>query len=133
MLSNSDISIKLFSNGIGSLLKRCIGCGLMPMKVGALCLAHTQLLGHRVLFSNVGVVPRLVNIIKWGHRPWSSGVWAPMVTARDVCAPTFSYGHKNNFLVKVLLRIGSGWMAMTGCRKELGSPGWFLDQPGGHC
>ena len=89
--------------------------------------------GHRVLFSNVGVVPRLVNIIKWGHRPWSSGVWALMVTARDVCAPTFAYRRKNNFLVKVLLRIGSGWMAMTGCRKELGSPGWFLDQPGGHC
>lgn len=132
-LSNSNFSLELLLTDIVSLPERCNGCGLVLMQVSALCQAQCQLQGCRVLFSNVGEVPRLLDNINWGYMPRSSGAWAPMVTARDVCAPTFAYRRKDNFLVKVLLRTGSGCIAMTGCRKKLGSPGWFLDQPGGHC
>jgi len=125
-MSNSDFSLDLLCCAMVSLPERCDDCGLVSATVVALYLSRRC----RVVFSNVGAVLILIDIAKWIFTPRSSGAWAPMVTARDVCAPTFAFRDKDPFLVMVIPCTGSGCIAMTGCRKKLGSPGWFLDNQG---
>ncbi len=50
-------------NCVASLPEICIGVGLMFMRMIALYLSR----GYRVVFNNVSVVLRLLNIIIWGY------------------------------------------------------------------
>jgi len=89
--------------------------------------------GYRVAFSNVSVVLRLVNAIKWVFTPQCRRDWLPLVTAQDRCALTFAFRSMGSSWNGCSSASGASCMAMTGCCKELGSPGWFRDIPRGHC
>jgi hypothetical protein len=52
-----------YVNCVGSLPERCNGAGLMSDLSVALCRVH----GYRVVFSNVSMVLRLLNIINWAY------------------------------------------------------------------
>ncbi len=103
--------------------------GLMSDYSVALC--HPW--GYRVVFNNVGVVFRLLNIIIWTYMLRDSRGEPLMVIAQYgysfmlICIPkTIPWG--------VYFSVFSpGWTAMTGCRKKVSNPGWSLETPEMHC
>ena len=68
--ASTNFSLELLCHDMVILPKRCSGFGLVFMHVIALY----QLQRCRVIFSNVGEVLRLLNIIKWVFTPWSNRV-----------------------------------------------------------
>ncbi len=97
---------------------RCIGVGLVSEYSVALC----RLQGCRVVFSNISTVLSLLDTINWGNIQWFRG-WPLMVTAQYGCPlhvyiilSAISWGGYSSVF-------SPGWMARTGCRKELSNQG----------
>ncbi len=85
---------------VASLPKICNGIGLVFIHMVALC--HLQ--RCRVIFSNVSVVLRLLDIIKWCYMPQICRGRPLMVIAQHGYSST-SYIGLRRFLVQVLLQI----------------------------
>ncbi len=111
----------LYSNQyshVTSFPDRCIGVGLVSDYSDALC----RLQGCRVVFSNVSAVLRLLDTINRGYILRMRG--GPlMVTAQYGCPlhvyiilSAISWGGYSSVF-------SPGWMARTGCRKELSNQG----------
>ena len=113
---------------VGSHPERCNGAGLMYDLSVALCHVH----GCRVVFSNVSMVLRLLNIINWAYMLRDSRGGPLMVTAQCRYSSTLVHIPKRNSWGGYYSVFSPGWTAM-GCRKKLGNPGWSLETPGGHC
>ncbi len=85
----------------------------------------------RVVFGNLTMVFRLLDIIIWGYMLLKRG--GPlMVTAQygyfSACVYSpklISWGGNSSVF-------SPGWMVMTDCRMELVNQGWLLEAPGGH-
>ena len=77
--------------------------------------------GYRVVFNNVSVVLRLLNIIIWGYILRDSRGGPLMMTAQYRFFSTLVYSTKTLSWHGYSFVIISGWMAMTDCRKELGN------------
>jgi hypothetical protein len=112
-------------NDLASLLEICIGVGLMLLSMIALC----QLQRYGVVFSNVCVVLRLLDIINWYYMPRGSRGGPLMVAGYS---STWVYITKTNSWCGYSSVFITGWMAMTYCRKKLDNQGWSLKTPGGH-
>jgi hypothetical protein len=78
-----------YVNCVGSLPERCNGVGLMSDLSVALFRVH----GYRVVFSNVSMVLRLLNIINWAYMLRDSRGGPLMVTAQ--------YGYYSSTLVYI--------------------------------
>ncbi len=110
-----------------SLSGRCNGVGIIIVFMITLC--HDD--DIRVVFGNLSVVFRLLDIIIWGYMPWKRG--GPlMVTAQYGYSSTRVYSPKILSWGGYSSVFSPGWMVMTDCRKKLGNQGWLLEAPGGH-
>jgi hypothetical protein len=82
----------------------------------------------RVVFGNLSVVFRLLDIIICGYMSRKRGV-PLMVTTQ------YEYSSERVYSPKLISRGGyfsvfsPGWMVMTDCRKKLGNWGWLLKAP----
>ena len=106
-------------NCVGSLPERCNGVGL----VSELSVALYHLQRCRVVFINVSMVLRLLNITIWAYMLWDSRGGPLMVTAHYGYSSTLVYIPKTNSWGGYSSVFSPGWTAMTGCHKKLGNPG----------
>jgi hypothetical protein len=114
---------------VTSLPDRCSGVGLMFMQMIALCYSR----GYRVIFDNVRMVLRLLNIINWAYMLRDNRGGPLMAATQYVHSSMLVYIPKTVFWGGYSSIFSSGWTAMAGCRKKLDNPGWSLKAPGGHC
>ena len=63
---------------------------------------------------------------------WENRCGPLMVTAQYGYSCTLVYIPKTNSWGGYYSVFSPGWMAMIGCRKKLGNPGWSLEALGGH-
>ncbi len=110
-----------------SLSGTCFGAGKMFASAITLCLDDDI----RVVSSSLDVVSRLRDIIIWCYMLRMRG--GPlMVTAQYGYSSAPVYNSKLIPWGGYSSVFSPGCMAMTGCRKELGSQGWLLEVTGGH-
>ncbi len=81
-----------YINCVGSLPERCYGAGLMSDLSVALCRLH----GYRVVFDNISMVLRLLNIISWAYMLRDSRGGLLMVTAQYGYSSMLVYIPKTN-------------------------------------
>jgi hypothetical protein len=110
-----------------SLSERCFGASIVFAY--AITLYHDD--DIRVVSGGLDVVSKLRDIIIWSYILRMRG--GPlMVTAQYGYSSAPIYNPKLISWGGYSSVFSSGWMVMTGCRKELGSQGWLLEVPGGH-
>ena len=114
-------------NCVASLPEICNGVGIMTMQMIALC--HGS--GYRVVFDNLSMVLRLLNIIILGYMLRDNKGWPLMVTAQYEYSSMLVYNPKLISWYGYSSIFIFGWTAMTGCRKGLDNQGWSLEIPGG--
>ncbi len=95
-------------------------------------IVYTMTLCHyndiRVVFGNLSMVFRLLDIIICGYMPRKRG--GPlMVTAQYGYSSERVYSPKLIFWGGYSSVFSPGWMVMTDCRKKLGNRGWLLKAP----
>ncbi len=101
--------------------------------VSDLSIALYHLQTCRVVFINVSMVLRLLNITIWAYMLRDCRGGPLMVTAQYGYSSTLVYISKTNSWGGYSSVFSPDWTAMTGCRHKHGNPGWSLETPGTHC
>ncbi len=114
---------------VTSLLERCSGVGLMFMRMIALYYSR----GYRVVFDNVSMVFRLLDLIYQAYMLRDSRGGPLMVTTQYGYSSMLVYIPKTLSWGGYSSAFSPGWTAMIGCRNKLGNPGWSLETPEAHC
>lgn len=127
-LSTDFSSYLIRNNYVASLLEICNSIGLLFIYMIALC--HLQ--WCRVIFSNVGVVLKLLDTIKWCYIPRICRIRPLIVTTQYGYSSTCIYRAKRISWCGYSSVSITAWIGMMDCRKKLRNQGWFLDIPGGH-